>query len=413
MEPESIEIRRIPYPYRAMLAVCSDLDDTPDGGIYRETMRFLNTTEETSMGPGVHLEVGNSIYFDAPRGQFSYWNTDEAHREMLRTLIRSGHVDCLHSYGDLAAKRAHAGRALDELSRYGLRFEVWVDHARAATNFGTDVTRGCGDVPSHEAYHADLTVGQGVRFVWRGRVSSVIGQDVPARWGGLWTQKHPIASARTLSKEAAKHLLGRCGQKKYAMHHPNQVLRRISLRDGSCVFEFMRSNPHWGGVSSAETPSGIAQVLTDEVLGRLIDREGVCILYTHLGKIENRRIAFPVSTVAAFRRLARAQRDRKVLVATTGRILKYLALRDHLEYSVRREGNLVTIHARPAESAGGVTEINSADDLGGLTFYVPTGVHCRLSVNRNSPVDLQINPPDHTNRPSASLPWRRLELPKL
>ena len=57
-------------------------------------------------GPGVGLEVGNSIYFDMPPGQFAYWNTDDAGRAMVRALIRSGHIDCLHSFGDLATTRA-------------------------------------------------------------------------------------------------------------------------------------------------------------------------------------------------------------------------------------------------------------------------------------------------------------------
>jgi hypothetical protein len=79
-----VQLRPFPYPYRAMLAICSDLDETPDRHAYWEIMRFLNTTEETTMGPGVGLEVGNSIYFDMPPEQFAYWNTDDAGREMIR-----------------------------------------------------------------------------------------------------------------------------------------------------------------------------------------------------------------------------------------------------------------------------------------------------------------------------------------
>ncbi|MHC4294685.1 MAG: hypothetical protein ACYSTL_03775, partial [Planctomycetota bacterium] len=317
MESDGVKIRRIPYPYRAMLAICSDLDETPDWKVYSQTMRFLNTTDVTSMGPGVALEVGNSIYFDMPPDKFSYWNTDDAGRDMIRTLIRSGHVDCLHSYGDSATKRAHAGRALDELTRHDCRLSVWVDHALAPTNFGKDVTRGYGDLPTHEAYHADLTIAHGVRYIWRGRVSSIIGQDVVGRLGGVWTPRHPVASTRTVGKEAAKRLLGRRSDRKYAMHRPNQVLRKTSLRDGQSVYEFLRSNPHWGGVSSCETARGLAQVLTDDMLLRLIRRRGVCILYTHLGKIENTHKVFDAPTVEGFNRLARAYREGDILVTTT------------------------------------------------------------------------------------------------
>jgi hypothetical protein len=47
------QLRLLPYPYWAMLAICSDLDETPDRHVYWRIMRFLNTTEETAMMPGL------------------------------------------------------------------------------------------------------------------------------------------------------------------------------------------------------------------------------------------------------------------------------------------------------------------------------------------------------------------------
>ena len=135
--------------HQAYLAICSDLDETPDADTYFELLRFLNTTDDTRMGPGVGLEVGNTLYFDMPPGHFSYWNATESDRAKLRQLIRSGHIDCLHSFGDTATTRAHAGRALDELSRHDCQLSVWIDHARAPSNFGSDIMHGHGDEPGH------------------------------------------------------------------------------------------------------------------------------------------------------------------------------------------------------------------------------------------------------------------------
>ena len=101
----SVSLRRYPYPYRAMLAICSDLDETPNKDIYFETARYLNTTEETSLGKGVGLEVGNTIYFDMPEHNFSYTNTDDDGRQKIHQLIDSGHIDCLHSFGDFVKTR--------------------------------------------------------------------------------------------------------------------------------------------------------------------------------------------------------------------------------------------------------------------------------------------------------------------
>ncbi len=275
------------------------------------------------MGRGVGLEVGNTLYFDMPPGHFSYWNAGEADRERLRALIRSGHIDCLHSYGDLATTRGHAGRALDELARHDCRLPVWIDHATAPTNFGADIMKGHGDEPGHPAYHADLTLSHGVRYVWRGRVTSVIGQERPFTLRGIATAAHPWRSARTLAKEAAKQALARRGHPKYAAHAGNRLVTGGRLRDGATIREFVRSNPSWGGVSCHDRGDAIDQVLTPRFLDVLERRGGFCVLYTHLGKLDRgpsgRR--FRPSVVEAFRFLADRHRAGRIHVTTTSRLL--------------------------------------------------------------------------------------------
>jgi hypothetical protein len=395
--------RRFPYPYRAMLAICSDLDETPDRGVYAESMRFLNTTDTTGMGPGVGLEVGNSIYFDMAPGQFSYWNTDDAGRAMVRAYIRSGHIDCLHSYGDLATERRHVGRALDELTRHDCRLRVWVDHAQAPSNFGGDIMRGAGDVRDAPIYHADLTCGYGVRYVWRGRVTSVVGQGVPRRLRALYDIRHPAASLRTVGKEFAKGVLARRGSVKYRMHAENDVTRAVRLRDGQPVIEFLRSNPSWRGVDLSATATGLGEVLTPRAIDSLSTSEGACILYTHLGKVPRNEEPFPKVSRDALHQLAEAQRAGRVLVTTTARLLDYWTNTAHVDASIEtlEEGERVIV--------------NAADDtsLDGLTVYVRQAARTQVVVNGRDRLDIIRNPSDHTGRESVSLPWPRLELPTL
>lgn len=407
----NVQLRPVPYPYRAMLAICSDLDETPDRHVYREIMRFLNTTETTAMGPGVGLEVGNSIYFDMPPGQFAYWNTDDAGREMVRALIHSGHIDCLHSYGDLATTRRQAARTLEELSRHDCRLKVWVDHGTAVTNFGSDIMRGYGDVPGHEAYHADLTIDYGIEYVWRGRVTSVLGQDVAPGLGGIFHARHPMASGRTLLLEATKRRLAARGNIKYAMHGPNETLRPVTLRDGRPAYEFLRCNPHWGGVSSCDQGRHIGDVLTDRMLSRLIERGGTCILYTHLGKIDNPKIPFDAKAVAAFRRLAEVFHSGKILVTTTRRLLSYRrACRDAaLDCVQDKTGLCIVVNTRTDTRIGGPSRAN----LDGLTFYVPDSRRVSVVVDGEEIAAIQRNDRDHTGRPSVSLRWLLSELPRI
>lgn len=398
----AVELRPFPYPYSAALAICSDLDETPDRDVYWETARFLNTTQTTVMGPGVGLEVGNSIYFDMPPAQFAYWNTDDAGRAMVRDLIRSGHIDCLHSYGDLATTRAHAGRALDELARHDCQLSVWVDHSKAVINFGGDIMRGMGDVPGNAAYHADLTCGYGIEFVARGRVTSVIGQGAAPSLRGVFRAAHPIASARTVAKEAAKQLLSRCGHAKYAMHSSNAIQRPARLRDGRSVREMLRCNPHWRGLEHGDTAAGLGEVLTDRFLERLVRRRGACVLYTHLGKIRDRREIFPEATRHALRRLAEYARAGKILVTTTRRLLGLCSMVDAATASARYDDGTVSIDVRT---------LPAKFDYDGITCYVPDSPAYRMTVNGEEAGDLRPNGPDETGRRSVSVAWTPLTFP--
>jgi hypothetical protein len=407
-EPRTVSLRRLPYPYRAMLAICSDLDETPDRNVYWETARFLNTNTITSMGPGLGLEVGNSIYFDMPSGQFSYWNTDDPGRAMVRALIQSGHIDCLHSFGDLATTRRHAVRALDELTRHDCRLAVWVDHAVAPTNLDGAIMRGRGDLPGDEAYHTDLTSTFGIRYVWRGRVTSVVGQDVRRSLRAIVQLRHPLASLTTVLKEHAKGLLARCGSMKYAMHGPNHLLRQTRLRDGHPIWEFIRANPHWGGVSRGDTAAGLAEVLTDAMLWRLVQREAVAILYTHLGKVERRDTPLGPPTREALRRLARWQRDGRILVTTTRRLLDYCRLTRNLEVSAVEASGELRVRMTTHEGTS-----DPARELAGLTLYVPYRDRIHLNVDGRDVSGLEHNGPDDTGRPSVTIPWLPLEFPRL
>lgn len=401
---QKTHIRKYPYPYKAMLAICSDLDETPNRNVYWESARYLNTRERTAMGTGVDLEVGNTIYFDMPKDQFSYWNTDDMGRAMIHSMIQSGHIDCLHSYGDLATHRCHAERALEALSKNDCRLEVWIDHAVAPTNFGAEIMKGTGDLTGADAYHADLTIAAGIKYVWQGRVTSIIGQNTKRRFLGLMNSSHMIPSMRTILKETAKISLGHFNYPKYALHKKNQLYRDIALRDNQAVIEFIRCNPHWGGVSSNDNADGFADVLTKRMLHNLIERNGVCILYTHLGKIKNWDTPFKKETCKALEMLSRYYREKKILVATTNRILNYLVALDKVRVDTKKsEGHCsieLSYDGRPA-------------DLEGITIYAEDPYNTTLSINGMQINEYNVNPPDGSGHSSISLPWQRLCFPDI
>ena len=397
-------IRDIPYPYHCIMAICSDLDNTPDWWTYMETLRFLNSDSQTSLGKGLAIEVGNTIYFDMPAGHFSYWNTDDAGRQDIRKLIHSGHIDCIHSYGESATSRYDAMRCLDELSRHNCKLEVWIDHATAPTNFGADIMQGQGDIPGSEAYHADLTFGYGIRFAWLGRVTSVIGQDVHRSLKCIWRKEHNWVSSQTILKEWAKGILGAFGNAKYRMHWDNQVIRQNTLRDGRIFHEFMRCNPHPAGVSCGDNADGLSEVLVPTVLERLVQTRGFCILYTHLGKANGRSGILGASTIQALERLADYYHQGKILVGTTRRILNYCLMKREISVSRTLQDGYATIAITAPQQLS----------LDGLTIYSDTPVEkIRITVNGRTNNSIYQNPPDHTGKRSLSFPWKRLEFPEL
>ena len=381
-----------------MLAVCSDLDETSNLQTYLSISRFLNTSQDTRHGKGVDLEVGNTLYFHMQQDEFSYWNEPESGRVMLRELVKSGHIDCFHSFGDCASSRDDARRCLDELDNHDCRLCVWVDHAKAPSNFGADIMFGHGDMPGDEIYHADLTLQFGVRYVWLGRVTSVIGQDSSYRPLSILRGAAPLQSTVTAMKDVAKRLLSARRSGKYAMHRRNRVLRATSLRDGQRVQEFMRCNPNPGGISVGDHSQGMADTLSHANLDELVACGGTSIIYTHLGKMLDQRETFYPATREAFERLARYSQDGTILVASTHRLLKYNEAVTSARISVQENGPRRLVDVTIPQDC----------DPSGLTFYAEDD-ELEVHINGNKVKHLERNAADETGNRSFSVAWPRLE----
>jgi hypothetical protein len=289
------------------------------------------------------MEVGNTMYFDMPPGEYSFWNASDGQRDEIVRLVRSGHIDAIHSFGDLARTRSQAKTALEYLESAGCKFRVWIDHAIAPSNLGADIMRGKGDLPGEDIYHTDLTVNHGVKYVWRGRVTSVVGQGVRRRLRGIFDGRVKRESAITLIKEFVKGLLGRFPGSRFRLHARNCVMESILLRDGQAVYEFLRCSPHPRGVSAADRGDLIFEVLRTDVLDSLVARRGTAIVYTHLGKTDQEDTIFPPKTIAALQELSERVQSGEILVATTVRALDYHLMMATLEWSVSETQDRIVI----------------------------------------------------------------------
>jgi hypothetical protein len=234
-------------------------------------------------------------------------------------------------------------------------------------------------------------------------VTSVIGQDVPRRLGGIARWRHPAASSVTAAKEAAKAWLARAGSAKYDSHRANDLIWASRLRSRQPVHEFLRANPSWAGISVHETADGLGEVVTNEFLRTLVTRGGACILYTHLGKMHQPGRVLVPSAREALDRTADAFSSGRLLVTTTKRLLDFCRARRTVTWTAESlDDGRVKIDLRTP---------SASSTLAGLTFHVANPSRTTLTVDGQRELPIRQNPKDSSGRASISVPWPRLEFP--
>jgi hypothetical protein len=407
-----ISLRKFPYPFRAALTICSDIDGTDTAEKFLAIQNFLNTERQLDIGPGIGLEIGNTFYPLSPNGSFSYLSSGSADRELIGQFIKAGYIDCIHSYGDHGQSRQDALKTIEALEYDGCKVKVWVDHAHIPTNFGPDNSAGLGDVVGSPAYHADLTLAYGIKFAWMGRATSIVGQETPITLkalGHIFDSAHPRASLENIYRELVKIILAKAGNQRFAIHRHNRLLRVADLRDGQQVYEFNRCNNHW----HKPLPSSpkLAYVLRPEALATLKAAQGYMLIYTHLGFGDGPPF-LPLPTQMALRNLAAEYQTGHIYVTTTVRLLTYCLVHQYLDWSYQLKPDhqaQIVIH-RVADPISG-PRMPTLEELQGITFYVPDCDKVSVFLGETPILSLQRNPKDLTGQSSVMIPRTYLTYP--
>lgn len=413
-----VTLRQFPYPYRAALAICSDIDETETAEELLEIHRFLNTTQPTSMGNGVGLEIGNSVYFYDDKREVSYFTHGERTRSLIVDLIQAGYIDCLHSYGDAAFSRDQIVRALDVLYGLDCKLDVWTNHYGAPSNLSHKFEYffgACrGDIPGAEVYHADITLEYGIRFAWVGASTRIVGQS-PHKHAPLsstvFDRRYPLQSCASVAKEMRKRLLGRWGDDRFVMLSRNRLMQPLSLRDGRTVHEFIRYCNHPVSVSQGATSRGLAYAISARALAHLKAVQGYMVVYAHLGKNKDCGHVIARETQQALRNLASEHEAGNIYVTTTSRLLNYHHACQYLVWSHRQvQGRIEIFIDPPGDPAVNGWPVTPRQ-LQGLTFYVPDRNAAAIYLQGVELKALQRNPADHTGSESVTIPLSRLCFP--
>ena len=406
-----VSLRKFPYPYRAAMTISSDIDQTQTVQEFIEIQKFLNTNEITKMGRGVGLEIGNSFFFYESSGDsISYFDSEGTVAGTIRKYIHEGYIDTLHSFGRKEGfNREDAIKALDELDKFNCKVDVWVDHTRTRDNLGNDVTIGFGDHPDCPEYHADVTLNFGLRFFWLGRVTMITGQSVPLSLKSLLTiydADHIFYSLINISKELAKNIFAVFGNEKYYAHRENELVFITKLDDGQEVYEFMRFDNFYMGVSRGANSRGLSYVISKKTLEELINVGGYMIVYTHFGMNSNCHQYICSETLDSLRYLAKEYNQGNIFVTTTSKLLNYYVNHKYLDwtYDVKDSQTIIHIHSIKDPIAG--TFEPTLKDLEEITFYVPDNKKTIIFIKDKEIKNIRLNLPDQAKKQSITITSR-------
>jgi len=392
-----VPLRKFPYPYDAMLAISSDIDNTTVEK-FETYHQFLNTLEQTSHGPGLGLDIGDSAWLFVVND--SLLNLDqEGHKaeysmayfqglnvnvrkdsEKISHYFKVGWIDSLHSFGDFSRNdgsvkftRDLAVAAWKTMNESGFKPKVWINHGSESNvqNFGaynpkTLFKYQAGDNPKSPYYHTDLTLDNGIRYVWNSIGMSQFSYDNP--------------------------------------------LFPIKLRDGRQVWGFQRYTHDVvnGKYDWTWETHELHRQITEQRLKQLVLENKFSIVAQHLGKGSD---GFPFNPIdiQALRLLKTFQDEGQVLVARTSRLLDYARTQKCVRYSnVQIEGKTY-ININSIEDSILKPTTPTMDDIRGLTFYVedPDKTFVLLNMNLISNEELQKNGPDRSNKRSIGVKWYR------
>lgn len=337
-------VQALPYPYKAWLALSSDPDNTlwPD---WQELDRVI--------WQELGLPFADSFFIRSYNQHIKGQVDLHDHPEILAAHPH----DTMHTWGDFmfgrekSFDRSDAEAHFAQLQRLGIAPRVWVDHSMFIGNllhmhpYGStpEFTDASGHRYSNPLYSLDLAHAAGVRYVWDGTITPVVGQDRPI---SLWRRhRQRGASGKAALGNYLKHVTGErlgVGRSFRDQFPSNDAYSVRKFADGRSLYVFSRYG-HWAKADI----DGLGDLLAPERMSELIGNGGTCIAYTHLGKrpVErmNATTHIPANTLAALRGVKKHFEQRELMVSSVSDLLDQLVLRDHIAVDVPK--NQVTFKA--------------------------------------------------------------------
>ncbi|XCN75092.1 MAG: hypothetical protein Q3M24_10280 [Candidatus Electrothrix aestuarii] len=374
-----MKIREFPYPFRAALAVCSDIDNC-DLDTFIAIHQFINSEKY-----GLGLPVADSFFGVAKdQAHMAYFNPDGSSRpreaEFIRQAIQDGLIDSLHSWGDFNDAPPNplflqtiARQLTEELTKVGLEVPIWINHG-SPNNHQNLIARLWpqyqGDDPHSPLYTAKFAKKIGIKYHWWSEIVQWPLSSARQRISGKELQRITLNHFKNM----VKILLGKSTRIKTS-DTVTDLMKTITLRDGSPLIAFTRFAQHpnradlWGA-----GPNSLRHSLAKKILDELIQQQGYIIIYTHLAKAviqDQGKIFFPSEEEEVLNCLADYYKKKLIWVTPTAKLLQYKNVHDFLEWQVVREKKKIIIKINGLKDPVEGKRIPSVDELAGICFYTP------------------------------------------
>lgn len=318
--------RKYPYPYKAWLTISNDPDNT-DMKIWKELDELIFKR--------LGLPWANSIFLTSHNLNLPGQVNLSDHPE-----IAVQPADTIHTWGDFvhggargfSREDALAGMAL--LEHHGIRPLVWVDHSRFTGNLLHGNSWGSRPVHKdssginyqvHE-YTLDLIDQTGIRYVWDGGLTEVIGQD---RNRSIWDKEPGKSRIKAFLSGIKSKISERVTTKRGGSNKKGNDLYFAHLfPDGRTLYCFQR----YGKWRNADIV-GLSRQISVPTIDTLIRNGGVMVAYTHLGK-KNPELKgdrhVPDETLKCLEHVRKRMDDGLLNFSSLSDLLDYLVIRDHM-----------------------------------------------------------------------------------
>jgi len=302
-----LKVCKIPFPYKAILSISNDPDNTTIKS-WHEINNFIFNELKLNWA-NIVFPINKNL------------NLPEQVSLQEYPEIASQPTDSIHTWGDFIHSGGHgftrndAIQAIELLNKYKIHPKIWVDHSRFLGNllhskvnlggkeFHTDAS---GIKYKNLEYTADLIHNLGIRYVWDGEITEIIGQDRKIK----------------LSDIPIKKII------KGELNQSNNILNPIEF-EGYKFYKFKR----FGQWRNADI-QGLSKILNPKFINQLLNNGGISLIYTHLGKRnpeQTNENHIPEETRNALIKVSSLVKEQKILFAPISKILDYVVLRDHIK----------------------------------------------------------------------------------